>query len=495
MTLDLSSAVDHTLSKKKPTKSTPATSTVPEVAEATQAANEDQDISQEQNGTGHGGGEVQDGTDLIMSNATDDQPPREEPEDRIQILDLHSSNPIISYQGQIYSCEWTSTIGTDILLSASDPDFPHPVLKDEAGVSIIAATGIKLFGRPIELTPRSNASAGNEQTPPTNSAPTDSTAVAENAPAPETPVKITIPPNLTATKGREKQAKFLERLIAIKAAKAEKDEVTVHSQRAPKKPGLRSNVKPSEKRRAAEAQEAGSAAVGDGEDVGNDDMPVTPAVQRKTSTRGRASVGRPRGRRPGRRTQKGGLFRDYRPSPTDTPGADIRNNPSSTATPDSWDQLYPQFPSTNNDNDDEIRRSSAALKTPHPPQASPPRTVPLSTPHPHPHTHRPHSPPTPVQNLDPALFHPPLPPSQTPRSSSAANASADAATASAAGAPSLIVRLRIGNGRRRMIGERRSDGGVEGARNGIVGGGIGLGGGGSVGGDGGDGDDVVMEDV
>ena len=466
---------------------------MPEVAEATQVAKDTPNLAREPDVTVRAEGEIQDGNDLIMSNATDDQPPPEEPEDRIQILDLHSSNPIISYQGQIYSCEWTSTIGTDLLLSTTDPEFPHPVLKEERGVSIIASTGIKLFGRPAKLSPRPNASAGNEQTPSTTAAPADSTAVPESAPASDKPVKITIPPNLTATKAREKQARFLERLIAIKAAKAEKDEVTVHSQRAPKKPGLRSQGKPSEKRRANEAQDAESDVVDD-DDVTNNGLPVTPIVQRKTSTRGRGSVGRPRGRRAGRRTQKGGLFRDYRPQPTDTVGADIRNDPSSTATPDSWDQLYPRFSPTSdnnaiivdNDNDD-MRASSSTINTPHLPRGSPRRTSPPANAHPHIHPH--HPPPT--QNLDPALFHP-----QTTRSSSAANAFSNAATGSAAGAPSLIVRLRIG--RRRMIGERMSADGVEGAMSGI--GGVGIEGGSGDGENAGDGvvdggGDVEMEDV
>ena len=43
----------------------------------------------------------------------------------IQILDLHTHNPLISYQGQLLSCRWASTIGSDLLFA----DFPAgPVL-------------------------------------------------------------------------------------------------------------------------------------------------------------------------------------------------------------------------------------------------------------------------------------------------------------------------------------------------------------------------------
>ncbi|CAD6586215.1 MAG: hypothetical protein ASARMPREDX12_002304 [Alectoria sarmentosa] len=235
-----------------------------------------------------------------------------EPTDHIQVLDLHTQNPLISYQNQMYSCEWTSTLGTDLLLTTPAPNFPHPVLRDTPNVFVLAASSIKLMGRPAQIATRQRAEEGDEASTP---APENSTASANTASSEKaTPVKI--PLGATPSRARQNQANFLERLIAIKAKKGDKDSVTVYTQKVNQGTGWRSQRKASE-------------VIEDGEDE------ITP----KRSRRGRGTGGRPRGSRrtKGPRTAKGGLFRDYRPQLWDTPGADIRAGPSST--PESWDHL------------------------------------------------------------------------------------------------------------------------------------------------------------
>jgi len=46
-----------------------------------------------------------------------------ESNDKIQIVDLHGDNPIISYQGNFYSCKWASSVGSDLIF-AKKPDDP-----------------------------------------------------------------------------------------------------------------------------------------------------------------------------------------------------------------------------------------------------------------------------------------------------------------------------------------------------------------------------------
>lgn len=235
-----------------------------------------------------------------------------EPKDRIQILDFHTQNPLISYQNQMYSCDWTSTLGTDILLTAPTPDSSHPVLREKPNVSVLATSSIKLMGRPAQIASRHSAEQGGQSSTP---APESSIASANTAGSEKaTPVKISL--GATPSRARQNQANFLERLIAIKARKGEKDSVTIHAQQVNQGTGWRSQRKASE-------------AIGDGKDE----------ITSTQSQRGRDTGGRPRGskRTRGPRTAKGGLFRDYRPQLWDTPGADIRAGPSST--PDNWDQL------------------------------------------------------------------------------------------------------------------------------------------------------------
>ena len=237
-----------------------------------------------------------------------------EPPDRVQILDLHTHNPLISYRNQLYSCEWTSTLGTDVILTAPQPDFPHPILREKPNVFVLATSSIKLMGQPVQIASRQGNEAGApastlaHETPPTD-------------PAEPPPVKI--PLGETPSRARQNQANFLERLIAIKAKKGERDNVTVYSQKTNQGSGWRSQ------RKASEAFE----------DDDDDDGEGEPAPKQSARGRGKGSGGRPKGSRRtiGPRTAKGGLFRDYRPQLWDKPGADIRAGPSST--PERWSQL------------------------------------------------------------------------------------------------------------------------------------------------------------
>lgn len=235
-----------------------------------------------------------------------------ESETRIQILDLHTLNPLISYQNRLYSCGWTSTLGTDLLLTAPAPEFSHQVLREQPNVSVLAASRIKLMGRPARIASRLSANEVSQRSTP---AP-DSSIASANAASQEKATQVKIPLGATPSRARQNQANFLERLIAIKAKKGEKDSVTVHAQKVNQGTGWRSQ------RKASEAIE-------------DEEGETTPKQSRSERSRG----GRPRGSRRtgGARTAKGGLFRDYRPQLWDTAGADIRAGPSST--PQSWDQL------------------------------------------------------------------------------------------------------------------------------------------------------------
>ncbi|KAL9104711.1 MAG: hypothetical protein Q9163_000389 [Psora crenata] len=144
---------------------------------------------------------------------------------RIQILDLHSTNPLISYQDQLYSCTWGSTIGTDVLVTAqtsppigSDQDQSKSSLHR---ATVLATTRTKLSARPVQAIPRTGAESSEQNRhAATFAADSSASAAATN------PAKIDIGPNPSCA--RQQQAAFLERLIAIKAAKGEKDTVNIN---------------------------------------------------------------------------------------------------------------------------------------------------------------------------------------------------------------------------------------------------------------------------
>lgn len=137
--------------------------------------------------------------------------------DHVQILGLHTLNPIVSYQNRLFSCSWTDLIGTELLFTHpqaeayAESTLPEmPSLKRGKNYDLIAANSVKIIGRRANAISRSGsglaldpvAEPGN---PPGSSGPS----------APQT-----------------NQARFLQRLANVKRSKGEMDTVrTVFSVR------------------------------------------------------------------------------------------------------------------------------------------------------------------------------------------------------------------------------------------------------------------------
>ena len=260
--------------------------------------------------------------------------------------------------------------------------FPHPILKQGPKISILAATGIKLSCRPTKLTPQPSARAEDKASEPAATATAaitakDGTATVTAAAAPPSPPPIKkIPRTLATSKARERQATFLERLMTIKAAKGETDEVTVQAQHsAPKPSARRSRHKRTLTDQAIEADENGN-------DNDSDQPPTTSQIRLKGS---RGKIGRPRtsGWRRGRPFQsRGGLFRDYRVPHDNNDGGSIENSP---LTPESWAQLsQPHQPAVIVSEPITEPPGNSLNTHPHPPhpQASSPKTAPSEIPSP-----------------------------------------------------------------------------------------------------------------
>jgi len=249
-----------------------------------------------------------------------------EPHEQIQILDLHTDNPLISYQKQLYSCTWTSTIGTDLLLASSNTTVSLPILKRTPTVNILAASGIKLIGRPVRPIPKEEERLKRERIMATLTSSLSDTATQRTEVIHESK-PVTIPVDAGSSIGRQNQARFLERLIAIKAAKGEKDNVTVYAQKTFTGTGWRAK------------QRADRETFQNGADMDNNDKGDVPAFKlapnEPLAPKARKGTGVRRGSR--KTKAKGGLFRDYRPKLWDEVGADDgRDNPS---TPRNWNGL------------------------------------------------------------------------------------------------------------------------------------------------------------
>lgn len=151
------------------------------------------------------------------------------PNERIQILDLHTTNPIVSYRNQIFSCSWADQIGTELVFARpdteTDPDnrSPQP-LHSGPSYELLAANSVKILGRKAQLVP--SAGPAQVQVPaegPSTTGPTVDPAASQIAEPLSVPRRPAAPSH---------QAQFLHRLQQIKNAKGESDTVrTVMSTR------------------------------------------------------------------------------------------------------------------------------------------------------------------------------------------------------------------------------------------------------------------------
>ncbi|OQD65262.1 hypothetical protein PENPOL_c006G08979 [Penicillium polonicum] len=151
------------------------------------------------------------------------------PNERIQILDLHTSNPIVSYRNQMFSCSWADQIGTELVFASpdaeTDPDnhFPQPLHRGPSYV-LVAANSVKILGRKAQLVPSAGpAQAQGPAEGPSTTGSTVDPAASQGAEPLGVPRRPAAPSH---------QAQFLHRLQEIKKAKGEGDTVrTVMSTR------------------------------------------------------------------------------------------------------------------------------------------------------------------------------------------------------------------------------------------------------------------------
>lgn len=76
--------------------------------------------------------------------------------DEAQIIGLHTSNPLVMYNGQLLSCQWTSTIGTDMFFAKpeADADPSEKPLHSLPHVDLLAMGSAKLVAKVGRLRPR-----------------------------------------------------------------------------------------------------------------------------------------------------------------------------------------------------------------------------------------------------------------------------------------------------------------------------------------------------
>ncbi|KAF5026329.1 hypothetical protein F66182_1593 [Fusarium sp. NRRL 66182] len=132
---------------------------------------------------------------------------RGETED-IQILELHSQNPIISYKGRVFEGSWAEIIGTETIFASRDSGQPLPALRHLNGnIDFLGACASRIATSESIVKPKII-----KEDP--------LAAVREEW-------NIRIPVGKDRSGERAQQTRFLENLMALKKTKGETDQVTV----------------------------------------------------------------------------------------------------------------------------------------------------------------------------------------------------------------------------------------------------------------------------
>lgn len=250
-------------------------------------------------------------TEAAAEPATDDKESTNEPLEEIQILELHSRNPIISYRGRVFEGQWAEVIGTEAILADREAkDYAQlPALRHlPGGVDILGASSSRILTTEKILKPKVVQE--------------DSLAAIREE------WNIRIPPGKDRTGERAQQLRFLENLIALKKKRGDADEVTVYALDGPGKDfddRKGPDFKPRRKKPSLGVEQSNGASQSD-------------RGERRYTRR---SLGRRSGRR--RRAARGTA------AGTDRGGAPTLDaNTLSTPTPSHWDELL----GTQDDEDD-----------------------------------------------------------------------------------------------------------------------------------------------
>lgn len=240
------------------------------------------------------------------------------PESHIQILGIDSAEPIVNFEGQVFRCSWHTTLGTDMIFAApgDTPEDVEPLIKDPK-FNLLATTNIKLVGHAIELSEKDeqegfvnehviqgSAAVNDASSDPHVQGAEAATHVSRKR---ANPYSIVLDDDTTVSK--KKQASFLETLMAIKAARGEKDEVYIGKGKQYK---LEGEAEPRNGRRLKIRNSSGEP--GEAEEEDNDGgeasrQPQTLFQAPLSSTKGRRR-GQPKGKSKTSSTG-GGLFRDF----------------------------------------------------------------------------------------------------------------------------------------------------------------------------------------
>ncbi|KAF2876737.1 hypothetical protein BDV95DRAFT_602701 [Massariosphaeria phaeospora] len=148
------------------------------------------------------------------------QPDQPEPATagEIQICGLHTRNPLVMYKGQLLSCKWAASLGTDLLFAKpnQDPQSSNQPLRALPSVDLLATSSTKLMAKAAKLRPREDLFSNERENEPSTTASATKTRKAGTRKAQRT-IGAPSPP----------RTDFLIRLNQAKLKRREKSQLVV----------------------------------------------------------------------------------------------------------------------------------------------------------------------------------------------------------------------------------------------------------------------------
>jgi hypothetical protein len=144
------------------------------------------------------------------------------PAEEIQILELHSKEPIVSYRNHVFRGSWCENIGTEMIFTRHDDTAPLPALRNlSQNMDLIAASATRINFREATMVPKGRNGMS------------DRIFLGYGYTEEDIPARYKRNGGIYVHIGgdksgqRQPQAHFLEDLIALKRKRGEEDEVTV----------------------------------------------------------------------------------------------------------------------------------------------------------------------------------------------------------------------------------------------------------------------------
>ncbi|KAH7075211.1 hypothetical protein FB567DRAFT_452970 [Paraphoma chrysanthemicola] len=143
----------------------------------------------------------------------------------LQIIGLHTTNPLVMYNGQLLSCHWTSTIGTDMFFTKPETevgDLGEP-LRSLPSVDLLSLGTAKLVAKVGRLRPRDDLFDDEGDTQPAPQA----SGAAEPHTSGAGPAQSASDIQATENGSGTASSTFLARLNEVKARRGEKSQLVV----------------------------------------------------------------------------------------------------------------------------------------------------------------------------------------------------------------------------------------------------------------------------